>query len=142
MISVSFYILTPDARSQSQLYVSISNKEKRLRFATGESFVTAYCNIRKKKGTKDLLKKNTEFYFDTANAISKAADANISNAVLVSQKILAEENGNMLLDANAIFLGENMSQIKPTPFPGPMGQMSLLGMLNKEKSKGKINFRF
>jgi hypothetical protein len=83
----------------------------------------------------EFIEQNTEFYFDTANAISKAADANISNAVLVSQKILAEENGNMLLDANAIFLGENMSQIKPTPFPGPMGQMSLLGMLNKEKSK-------
>ena len=83
----------------------------------------------------EFIEQNTEFYFDTANAISKAADANISNAVLVSQKILAEENGNILLDANAIFLGENMSQIKPTPFPGPMGQMSLLGMLNKEKSK-------
>ncbi len=83
----------------------------------------------------EFVEQNTEFYFDTTNAISKAADANISNAVLVSQKILAEENGNMLLDANAIFLGENMSQIKPTPFPGPMGQMSLLGMLNKEKSK-------
>lgn len=83
----------------------------------------------------EFIEQNTEFYFDTANAISKAADANISNAVLVSQKILAEENGNMLLDANAIFLGENMSQIKPTPFPGPMGQMSLLGMLNKDKSK-------
>lgn len=83
----------------------------------------------------EFIEQNTDFYFDTANAISKAADANISNAVLVSQKILAEENGNMLLDANAIFLGENMSQIKPTPFPGPMGQMSLLGMLNKDKSK-------
>ncbi len=83
----------------------------------------------------EFVEQNTEFYFDTTNAISKAADANISNAVLVSQKILAEENGSMLLDANAIFLGENMSQIKPTPFPGPMGQMSLLGMLNKEKSK-------
>jgi hypothetical protein len=83
----------------------------------------------------EFVEQNTEFYFDTTNAISKAADANISNAVLVSQKIWAEENGSMLLDANAIFLGENMSQIKPTPFPGPMGQMSLLGMLNREKSK-------
>ena len=51
----------------------------------------------------EFVEQNTEFYFDTTNAISKAADANISNAILVSQKILAEENGNMLLDANAIF---------------------------------------
>jgi hypothetical protein len=83
----------------------------------------------------EFVEQNTGFYFDPANAISKASNANISNATLVSQKIIAEENGNMLLDANAIFLGENMSQIKPTPFPGPMGQMSLLGSLNKEKSK-------
>lgn len=83
----------------------------------------------------EFVEQNTEFYFDTTNAISKAADANISNAILVSQKILAEENGNMLLDANAIFLSENMSQIKPTTMPGPSAQMSLLGMLNKEKSK-------
>ena len=75
MISVSFYILTPDARSQSQLYVSISNKEKRLRFATGESFVTAYCNIRTKKGTKDLLKKNTEFYFDYNSKLNEIRDS-------------------------------------------------------------------
>ncbi|TAE89718.1 MAG: DUF5117 domain-containing protein, partial [Bacteroidetes bacterium] len=83
----------------------------------------------------EFVEQNTGFYFDTANAISKAANANISNATLVSQKIVAEENGNMLLDANAIFLGENMSQVKPTPFPGPMAQMSLLGQLNKEKNK-------
>ena len=83
----------------------------------------------------EFVEQNTGFYFDTTNAISKAANANISHATLVSQKIVAEENGNMLLDANAIFLGENMSQVKPTPFPGPMAQMSLLGQLNKDKSK-------
>lgn len=83
----------------------------------------------------EFVEQNTGFYFDSLNAISKAANANISNATLVSQKVVAEENGNMLLDANAIFLGENMSQIKPSAFPGVMGQTSLLGMLNKEKSK-------
>lgn len=83
----------------------------------------------------EFIEQNTGFYFDPANAISKAANANISNATLVSQKIIAEDNGNMLIDANAIFLSENISQVKPTPFPGPMGGMSLLGMLNRDKSK-------
>jgi hypothetical protein len=91
-------------------------------------------SIRRYFDRVEFVEQNTGFYFDTANAISKAASANISHATLVSQKIVAEENGNMLLDANAIFLGENMSQIKPTPFPGP-GSVSLLGMLNKDKSK-------
>lgn len=74
MISVSFYLLTPDARSQSQVYVSISNKEKRLRFASGKSFIASYCNIRKKKGTKDLLKKNTPFYFDYSSTLNLMRD--------------------------------------------------------------------
>jgi len=83
----------------------------------------------------EFVKQNTGFYFDSANAISKAANANISHAILVSQKILAEEGENMLLDGNAIFLSENMSQVKPTPFPSPAGSFSLLGMLSKDKTK-------
>lgn len=92
-------------------------------------------NIKRYFDRVEFVEQNTGFYFDSTNAISKAASANISNSILVSQKIVAEENGNMLLDANAIFLGENMSQIKPTPFPSPMGSMSLLGMLSRDKSK-------
>ena len=75
MISVSFYLLTPDAISQSQVYVSISNKEKRLRFATGESFITSYCNIRKKKGVKELVKKNTAFYFEYSSKLRQIRDS-------------------------------------------------------------------
>jgi site-specific recombinase XerD len=74
MISVSFYLLTPKAISQSQVYISISNKEKRLRFASGQSFITSYCNVRKKKGTKDLVKKNTEFYFDYTSQLRTIRD--------------------------------------------------------------------
>jgi len=83
----------------------------------------------------EFVKENTRFYFDSTNAISKAADANISHAILVSQKIIAEEGEQILLDGNSIFLSENLSQIKPTPMPGPMGSMSLLGNLSKDKTK-------
>jgi integrase len=74
MLNVSFYLLTPDARSQSHVYVSISNKIKRLRFATGQSFLTTYCNIRKKKGKKELVKKNSEFYFDYTSTLNSIRD--------------------------------------------------------------------
>lgn len=70
MISISFYLLTPGAQSQSLVYASISDKEKRLRFSTGESFVASYCNIRKKKGTKGLVKKNTVFYFEYTSKLT------------------------------------------------------------------------
>ena len=85
MISVSFYLLTPDALSQSHVYVSISNKEKRLRFATGESFITSYCNIRKKKGTKELVKKNTAFYFEYKSKLNQIRDALIRAEMQLSR---------------------------------------------------------
>jgi integrase len=74
MISVSFYLLTPDALSQSQVYVSISNKENRLRFPTGESFIASYCNIRKKKGGKELVRRNTEFHFEYKSKLNELRD--------------------------------------------------------------------
>lgn len=82
---------------------------------------------------------NTNFYFDKNSPISKAANANISPATLVSQKIVAEDlkKGEILLDASSIFLSESMSQVKPSPFPGMMGgmQMFSLGGLSRDKTK-------
>ena len=62
MISISFYLLNPKSKSQSQVYVSISNKKNRLRFATGQGFLTSCCNKRLKKGEGDLAKKGTKFF--------------------------------------------------------------------------------
>ena len=74
MISVSFYLLNPKANSQSQLYVSISNKSQRLRFPVGEKFLTEYCHVRKKKGTKELVKRNTPFYFEYNSKLTSIRD--------------------------------------------------------------------
>ena len=63
MINVSFYLLTPKAKNFSSLYVSIISAGERLRFPTGEKLPAEFCQIRKKKG-KELLKKNTTFYFE------------------------------------------------------------------------------
>ncbi len=93
MISVSFYLLTPDARSQSQVYVSISNKVQRLRFATGESFITDYCNTRKKKGTKELVKKNTVFYFEYTSKLREIRD----KLIRLEMDLTKEKNFNLQL---------------------------------------------
>lgn len=82
MANVSFYLLTPKAKEQSQVYVSLSIKSKsatqRIRFATGECFITAYCNIRKNaegfKKKKDLVKRNTVFYFEYDSILRKIRD--------------------------------------------------------------------
>ncbi|MCG3167799.1 MAG: hypothetical protein POELPBGB_03594 [Bacteroidia bacterium] len=74
MINVSFYLLNPRAVSQSPVYASISNKVARLRFATGQSFIASYCNARKKKGAKELIKKNTTFYFEYRSILDNLRD--------------------------------------------------------------------
>ena len=83
----------------------------------------------------ELIVLNTNFYFDPNNPVSKAAKANISEAILSSQKIVAEDHktGEILIDASAVFLSESMQQIKPSARPGAMGFQ--LGMLSKDKTK-------
>ncbi len=71
MLNVSFYLLTPTAKSKSNLYVSISDKYERLRFSTKYSLLTDYCNKRGVKGSKDLLKKNSEFYPEYSQLLVK-----------------------------------------------------------------------
>lgn len=70
MINVSFYLLTPDAKNSSNLYVSISSNGERIRFWTGHSLLIKYCNVRKKKGQKDLIKKNTPFYYEYSELVN------------------------------------------------------------------------
>lgn len=88
MISVSFYLLTPGANSQSLVYVSISNKKERLRFSSGTSFIVKYCNVRKKKGTKSLVKRNTTFAFEYESKLNEIRDS------LIRLEMDLSKNGN------------------------------------------------
>ncbi len=94
--------------------------------------------IRKHYNTIEFVKQNTSFYFDKNNAISKAAEANISQSILVSEKIIAKDTAKdeYLLDANKIFISERLSKITPTPFPARFAARQFkLGRLSKSKSR-------
>lgn len=95
-------------------------------------------SIRKTYERIEFVKENTSFYFNPENAISKAAEANISPSILISEKIIAEDTaaGEYLLDANTIFLSEDLSQITPPSFPSPTSAFDFkLGRLSKDKTK-------
>lgn len=80
---------------------------------------------------------NTRHYFNEESSLSRAASANISEAILHSTTIEAEdkENGVILIDGDALFLSEGLTQIKPSPNPmARPGQFSL-GNLNRDKNK-------
>ncbi|MDL5046309.1 hypothetical protein QQ054_09710 [Oscillatoria amoena NRMC-F 0135] len=95
-------------------------------------------SLRKVYDRIEFVKENTGFYFDSTNAISKSATANISPSILLSEKIVAEDTakGEYLLEADAIFLTEGLSKIKPTQLPTPMSAfMFNMGGLSKTKTK-------
>ncbi len=94
--------------------------------------------IRKYFDKLEFVVINTNLYFDSTNALSKAADANISNAVLYSKKISETDNekGEFLLNVDDLFLSELLHRIKPTAPRGvPADSYFSLGSLSKDKSK-------
>ena len=80
----------------------------------------------------EFLAPNTSFYFDEKSALSKSSEANISDAVIASGKLLAsdEKKGEYLIDADGLFLSETLTILNPKalsdllaeslPGPGPL----------------------
>lgn len=84
----------------------------------------------------EFVQPNIRFRFDSTNAISKAADANISESVLLSLKIQAEDStGTMLVDANSIYFSEGIHQIRPNLPPSMAAFFFNPGNMSKEKCK-------
>ncbi len=85
----------------------------------------------------EFVAKNTSFYFDPNNPLSKSSEANISEGVMASLKIEAsdDEKGLFLIKADDLFLKETFTQIKPPRFPGQPPFAFSLGNLDKGKSK-------
>jgi uncharacterized protein DUF4953/uncharacterized protein DUF5117 len=88
----------------------------------------------------EFVAENTAFYFDPDNALSRSADANISNAVLAAQDIVTEDekSGTMLIKADEIFLTESLQQIKRSEDPkkDPAAEKTFeLGKLSETKNK-------
>ena len=85
----------------------------------------------------DFITPNTSFYFDENSALSKSSEANISDAVMATGKILAldEKNGEYLIDADRLFLSETFTRVKGPKRPGRSPLAFSLGNFDKQKSK-------
>ncbi len=86
----------------------------------------------------EFVNDNAAFYFDPDNALSRAAHANISDAIVAVQEIVAEdeESGTILIKADDIFLKESLQQIKGAPNPDPNAEKTFeLGALSETKNK-------
>ena len=75
----------------------------------------------------EFTKQNTSYYFNPQSPLQRAAKANISDAVMARESILAEDNGGYLIAAEPLFLRESMLQVKPSG-------AGFLGKLNEGKT--------
>lgn len=83
-----------------------------------------------------VIEVNTAYYFDPKNALSRAAEANLSPTVLFDEKIYAKDSSNnYLIKADGLFLTEALDQIKPPPARKPNPNRPTLGGLNRGKTR-------
>jgi hypothetical protein len=76
------------------------------------------------------------FWFDPESPLSKAADANISTAILASSVIVAEKDGKVLIEIDNVFLTEALHQISRGFVPGGTNKNPFrLGKLSRERTK-------
>ena len=81
----------------------------------------------------EFIQQNTSFYFDPNNNVSKSASANISDAILAHEKIVAKDKaGNLLISADELFLSEQLHQVVAGGRPGRGFE---LGRLAKGKTQ-------
>ncbi|MDP1591462.1 MAG: DUF5117 domain-containing protein, partial [Prosthecobacter sp.] len=86
--------------------------------------------LRKVFDRVEFVEKNTSIYFDPQNPLAKARNANISQAILASESIVAEDADGVLVAATNLFLRETLTMVK---FGG--GEKSVLGRLSEPKTK-------
>jgi hypothetical protein len=86
----------------------------------------------------ELVVENTSYWFDSGNAISRAADANISHAVAFEEKIEAEDaaEGVVVVNSTRLFVTEALNRLTELPNPERKPhEVFNIGKLNAGKSK-------
>ena len=97
---------------------------------------TMVFKIQKAYDKIEFSQVNTSFYYDKNNAVSKAANVDVTDAVFYSDKVAAEDSTGYLMAGDGLFLSEKLDPIRPLITPGtPPTAVFSLGTLNTAKSK-------
>jgi hypothetical protein len=91
--------------------------------------------IKKTFDKLEFSQVNTNFWYDPNNAVSKAANVDVTEAVFYSAKIDGEDSTGFIIAGDALFISEKLDPVKPLVAPGPGAQFVFnLGGLNPTKS--------
>ncbi|WP_105253419.1 zinc-dependent metalloprotease [Pseudoalteromonas sp. T1lg75] len=85
----------------------------------------------------DIVSKTPRYQFDDDSAIARAAEANISEAVLASLPIEVEEKGKVAFKVDQLFLSEALHKVSPWSNPDDKDAKKRfkLGKLDDKKSR-------
>ncbi len=85
----------------------------------------------------EFVAENTSFYFNPESALKRAATANVSDAILANQKIVASDKktGRHLIEADDVFLSEFLRQLKPAKPKEEKEEKFKLGDLSKDRTR-------
>ncbi|NNN44895.1 MULTISPECIES: zinc-dependent metalloprotease [unclassified Vibrio] len=83
----------------------------------------------------DIVALNPRFQFDVNHPLSRAANANISQATLATLPIIAEEEGNILLSADRLFISDALHKLTPTLDNHSIEQGFIMGDLLEHRSR-------
>lgn len=61
----------------------------------------------------DIVTKTPRFLFDEHSPLNRARDANISEAILASLKIVSEDKGAVIINVDELFLSEQLNRVSP-----------------------------
>ena len=91
--------------------------------------------IKKSFDKLEFSQVNTNFWYDPNNAVSKAANVDVTEAVFYSAKVDGEDSTGFIVAGDALFLSEKLDPVKPIIAPGPAASLIFnLGSLNTTKS--------
>ena len=132
-------LVEPDQVGEPFIYwVQVANGVPGVGYFKGAYGPSGMLSVQRHFNRLEFVAENTNFYFDPDNAISKASEANISDALLHTAKIVAEDkdSGNVLIKANELFESESLAQITPSPNPDADPKTDFnLGKIDSGKTK-------
>ena len=92
--------------------------------------------VQKSYDKLEFVRVNTNFWYDPNNAVSKTANVDKPEAVIVAEKITSQDDDGYLVNADALFVSDKLDPVKPVIPPGPLAmQIWNLGNLNPTKSR-------
>lgn len=84
----------------------------------------------------EFISKNTSLYYDESNPVSKTKNVDKPEAVVYTEKIVAEDSAGYLIAADGLFVSERLDQVRPVSIPSPLSMFQFnLGSLDPSKSR-------